>query len=126
MAPRRGGGGDACHYQGVIAELHSQNVYRVEQQEKNLAPENVDPLDCTACEIHFTHTGGDVPGFANVCGILLPTREQTETADKLHQGPLVVTPTVRRNMEAAAMALCQKRPLLLEGPPGEKEGSFPL
>jgi len=30
----------------------------------------------------------------------------------------VATLTVVRNMEAAAMALCQKRPLLLEGPPG--------
>ena len=64
-----------------------------------------------------------MPGFANVCGILLPTREQTGTLPESVQGSLVVTPTVQRNMEAAAMALCQKRPLLLEGPPGERSGS---
>lgn len=32
--------------------------------------------------------------------------------------PFVATPTVRRNMEAAALVLCQGLPLLLEGPPG--------
>lgn len=31
---------------------------------------------------------------------------------------LVMTPTVERNVEAAALSLCQEQPLLLEGPPG--------
>jgi midasin len=32
--------------------------------------------------------------------------------------PFVLTPTVVRNMQGAALALCAGRPLLLEGPPG--------
>jgi midasin len=32
--------------------------------------------------------------------------------------PMVLTRSARRNVEATALALCQNRPLLLEGPPG--------
>ena len=51
--------------------------------------------------------------------MLLPVREQPDfvSRDALHHR-LVVTPTVERNLEAAALALCQGRPLLLEGPSG--------
>jgi hypothetical protein len=59
-------------------------------------------------------------GFASVAGILLPARSGTSG---MHGGTagasaLVETPTWRRNLRAAALALCQRRPLLLEGPPG--------
>ena len=62
---------------------------------------------------------GDPAGFADVCGVLLPVREKPDfvSRDALHHR-LVVTPTVERNLEAAVLALCQGRPLLLEGPPG--------
>lgn len=59
-------------------------------------------------------------GFVNVNGIDLPFR----TADSSSLAPtcparrLVHTPAMVDNIKAAALALCQNRPLLLEGPPG--------
>ena len=53
-------------------------------------------------------------GHVDVCGIALPCGPDAGGG----AGELVRTPTVLRNLEAAALALCQQRPLLLEGPPG--------
>ena len=51
--------------------------------------------------------------------MLLPVREQPDSVSRdALRHRLVVTPTVERNLEAAALALCQGRPLLLEGPSG--------
>lgn len=59
------------------------------------------------------------PGFAAVCGVLLPAREsQTAESSSAASPELVMTPTVAGNLKAAALALCQQKPLLLEGPPG--------
>eukprot|EP00983_Pelagomonas_calceolata_P082556 1155962-Pelagomonas_calceolata.AAC.8 len=74
------------------------------------------------------------PGFVAVCGVDLPRRmcnggASTSTAScsalRSPQGTappddhaFVATPTVARNLRAAALALCAERPLLLEGPPG--------
>ncbi|KAK9809153.1 hypothetical protein WJX72_010301 [[Myrmecia] bisecta] len=55
-------------------------------------------------------------GYVNVCGILLPHRDappETHASSRL-----VKTATAQRTLEAAALALCQGQPLLLEGPPG--------
>ena len=59
-------------------------------------------------------------GFVSLCGIKLPCRAGagTVTAAAQSRGPFVRTETVSRNLEAAALVLCQQRPLLLEGPPG--------
>ncbi|KXZ56433.1 hypothetical protein GPECTOR_1g386 [Gonium pectorale] len=82
-------------------------------------------------------------GFVEVCGIELACRDAPEAGGGLaapQAGPgigasapepghdasgtisaghcFVATSTVRRNLEAAALVLCQGLPLLLEGPPG--------
>lgn len=60
-------------------------------------------------------------GFVSLCGIKLPCRGNAGAVSAAAQsrGPFVRTETVDRNLEAAALVLCQQRPLLLEGPPGE-------
>lgn len=59
-------------------------------------------------------------GFVSLCGIELPCRGTPGLASAAQsRGPFVMTETVSRNLEAAALVLCQRRPLLLEGPPGE-------
>ncbi|EFJ44763.1 hypothetical protein VOLCADRAFT_121252, partial [Volvox carteri f. nagariensis] len=74
-------------------------------------------------------------GFVEVCGIELACRDTEEAVANAGPGPpatpaadaagsdsgghcFVATETVRRNLEAAALVLCQGLPLLLEGPPG--------
>lgn len=60
-------------------------------------------------------------GYVNVSGIDLPCRTM-DTSSLATTGPaqrLVHTPAMVDNIEAAALALCQNRPLLLEGPPGQ-------
>lgn len=42
-----------------------------------------------------------------------------ETPPRDDKCAMIVTPTVNSNLQSAALALCQSRPLLLEGPPGE-------
>jgi hypothetical protein len=54
----------------------------------------------------------------DLCGILLPRRARGETGPAATGRPFVATPTALRNMKAAALALCERRALLLEGPPG--------
>jgi len=56
-------------------------------------------------------------GHTDVCGIALPCGPGGGGGGG-GGGSLVRTPTAERNLEAAALALCQQRPLLLEGPPG--------
>ncbi len=67
--------------------------------------------------------------FVRVCGMDLPRRISSASisgsgsssggAPPAHDDhAFVSTPTVARNLRAAALALCAERPLLLEGPPG--------
>ena len=59
-------------------------------------------------------------GYVNVSGIELPCRA-VEAPSLAITGPaqrLVHTPAMVDNIKAAVLALCQNRPLLLEGPPG--------
>jgi len=78
----------------------------------------------------WTSTAATAPGARRArprCGAAWPPRRATRTcaASRCRAGgggggggSLVRTPTAERNLEAAALALCQQRPLLLEGPPG--------
>jgi midasin len=57
-----------------------------------------------------------------VAGLLLPRREDIRSArsGSIAAGHrLVRTLTVQRTLHAAALAICQQQPLLLQGPPGE-------
>lgn len=60
-------------------------------------------------------------GYINVCGIDLPckTLDASSVVAAQAERRLIHTPAVGDNLKAAALALCQSRPLLLEGPPGE-------
>lgn len=58
-------------------------------------------------------------GFVRVCGIDLPCRTGASQASTGQPSRLIHTAAVADNMKAAALALCQSRPLLLEGPPGQ-------
>lgn len=59
-------------------------------------------------------------GFVNVSGIDLPFRtvDPSSLAPTCPAQRLVHTPAMVDNIKSAALALCQNRPLLLEGPPG--------
>lgn len=57
-------------------------------------------------------------GHVDVSGVALPCGPDASGGGGGGAGELVRTHTVLRNLEAAALALCQQRPLLLEGPPG--------
>ncbi len=60
-------------------------------------------------------------GYVNICGIALPCK--TLDASSILAAPaghsLIYTAAVDDNLKGAALALCQTRPLLLEGPPGQ-------
>ena len=60
-------------------------------------------------------------GYVSVSGIDLACRNVDTAATETtgHAPKLVHTPAMVDNIKAAALALCQNRPLLLEGPPGE-------
>eukprot|EP00897_Mesotaenium_endlicherianum_P007207 jgi/Mesen1/6514/ME000332S05520 len=63
--------------------------------------------------------GGEGDSHVVVCGIELPRREgSVGRAHTPGSVPLVMTPTTVKNLEAVVLGLCQKRPLLLEGPAG--------
>lgn len=74
-------------------------------------------------------------GFVDICGLELPCRTPDDAAlpsiasaaalqqaaaitKKQTQQQLVRTASMAANLEAAALALCRGRPVLLEGPPG--------
>lgn len=60
-------------------------------------------------------------GYVNISGIALPCK--TLDPSSILAAPaghsLIYTAAVDDNLKAAALALCQTRPLLLEGPPGQ-------
>ena len=72
------------------------------------------------------------PGFVSICGILLPCRPgasghkaahlwpgpKPNESDSHTVGALVKTAAMFCSMKAAALALCQQRPIVFEGPPG--------
>jgi hypothetical protein len=60
-------------------------------------------------------------GYALVGGVLLPTRDHHhQQQHRQHSGnsTTVHSATVLQNLQAAALALCQKNPVLLQGPSG--------
>lgn len=64
-------------------------------------------------------------GLANIFGVYLPSKQQA--APLLQPGvcKTVYSPSMSRNLEAAALALSQGQALLLEGPPGQLPSSHP-
>ena len=60
-------------------------------------------------------------GHVEVCGVALPKRAAGSMGSSLTtRSALVRTPGMEAALEAAALVLCQDRPLLLEGPPGAR------
>jgi midasin len=60
-------------------------------------------------------------GFVELCGLEVPSRRAAAGAATAAAAPsarLVRTAGAAAALEAAALALCQRQPLLLEGPPG--------
>ena len=63
--------------------------------------------------------GAEVPGgsgYVSLGGVPVPSRGAQRGPTDARQ--FVRTPTVEQNLQACALVLCQRRPLLLEGPPG--------
>ena len=64
------------------------------------------------------------PGYVRVGGVEVRRREgvdatpSSSTSASRGFRPMIMTRSARRNLEATALALCQGRPLLLEGPAG--------
>ena len=67
-----------------------------------------------------THSKNQAAGYVTVSGIDLPCRtaDVSSLAATSPAQRLVHTSAMVDNIKAAALALCQNRPLLLEGPPG--------
>ncbi|GMH33343.1 hypothetical protein BSKO_01177 [Bryopsis sp. KO-2023] len=67
-------------------------------------------------------------GYVKVRGLDLICREsehlESISPQKQREWEMIVTPTVERNLQSAALALCQNCPLLLEGPPGSGKTSL--
>ena len=58
-------------------------------------------------------------GYVSVCGVILPSKMTTSLDQAATTGQqLVQTASMVDNLRAAALALSQHRPILLEGPPG--------
>ncbi|CAL5218660.1 g365 [Coccomyxa viridis] len=55
-------------------------------------------------------------GYVSLGGVPVPSRGAQRGQADARQ--FVRTPTVEQNLQACALVLCQRRPLLLEGPPG--------
>lgn len=71
---------------------------------------------------HSSNAVTDIPegaGYVSVCGIVLPSKPSPTASQAATAGPqLVQTTAVAEILQAAALALSQHRPILLEGPPG--------
>ena len=55
-------------------------------------------------------------GYVNLGGVPVPSRGAQRGPMEARQ--FVRTPTAEQNLQACALVLCQRRPLLLDGPPG--------
>ena len=55
-------------------------------------------------------------GYVNLGGVPVPSRGAQR--GQAFTGHFVRTSTAEQNLQACALVLCQRRPLLLEGPPG--------
>ena len=55
-------------------------------------------------------------GYVSLGGVPVPSRGALRGQTDARQ--FVRTPTVEQNLQACALVLCQRKPLLLEGPPG--------
>eukprot|EP00850_Spirogloea_muscicola_P002909 SM000011S19087 [mRNA] locus=s11:783175:828718:+ [translate_table: standard] len=88
----------------------------------------LDPLSRRATE---ASTSGPAPRrgglYVSVCGVQLPRRSMTSDKPRAalaalaavpHGDSMVLTTTTSNNLEAIAIALCRRRPVLLEGPSG--------
>ena len=65
--------------------------------------------------------GASTNGWVRINEILLPAKPSiTGALDiSIFRHTFVKTQTAQRSLQAAALVLCQERPLLLEGPPGD-------
>ena len=71
---------------------------------------------------HPQHPSSHVPqgsGYVNICGIVLPSNTAGPVSQSAETGQqLVQTVAMQDDLRASALALSQRRPILLEGPPG--------
>ena len=90
------------------------------QQPQQLQQQEATPMDATISNITDDVSIQQQAGYVSVCGIDLPCKQVEGAAVATAAGGhrLVHTAAMQQNMLAAALALCQNRPLLLEGPPG--------
>ena len=109
--------------QAAMWDPHAQQAQHVHsnhgQQPRQLQQQEAAPMDATVSNITDNISLQQQAGYVRVCGIDLPCK-QVEAATVATAGGghrLVHTAAMQENMLAAALALCQNRPLLLEGPP---------
>ncbi|KAL2649174.1 hypothetical protein R1flu_017302 [Riccia fluitans] len=65
-------------------------------------------------------TGGGGSSFVQICGVELPVRSNPSFSRSgcYSNQSVVLTPTVKTNLESVVLALSQRQPILLEGPIG--------
>ena len=110
--------------QSAMWDPHAQQAQHAHsnhwQQPQQLQQQETTPMDATNSNITDEISLQQQAGYVSVWGVDLPCKQVeaagVATADGGHR--LVHTAAMQENMLAAALALCQHRPLLLEGPPG--------
>ena len=119
----------------VAAFLDPDGIDRGSGERAEATRETADDDDCAAADRDDDDTsfllGADLPaapGHARVGGVELRTARRLESADEAgfqnaaattsRSRGMIRTRSATRNVEATALALCQNRPLLLEGPAG--------
>ena len=75
---------------------------------------SADDVDAAPAQQLAEVSGGS--GYVSLGGVPVPSRGAQRSKADARQ--FVRTPTVEQNLQACALVLCQRRPLLLEGPPG--------
>lgn len=97
--------------QSSVQPQHSPSYEQQEQQPLSSASQQ---------HLHMHGASAHVPegsGYVDVCGIVLPSKTSAGHG-QLAAPSLVQTAAMADDLRAAALALSQSRPILLEGPPG--------
>ncbi|KAL3690583.1 hypothetical protein R1sor_016892 [Riccia sorocarpa] len=104
----------------MYIEPHSKDSAMITSVYKELVPSKDGFAGLDEPQSIVKRTGGAGSSFVQICGIELPVRSNPSFSRRgdssIHS--VVLTPTVKTNLESAVLALSQRQPVLLEGPIG--------
>jgi midasin len=62
--------------------------------------------------------------YIEVCGLDLSRKQGRKEEKETGASPLVLTPSMQRNLQSCALGLCMESPILLEGPPSSGKSAL--